>query len=261
VSWQDPVVLHVDRYGVTAEQQHPADPVVLLHGFTQSGPSWQAVIDALVADGHQVATVDAPGHGDSGDVRADLWQTAALTAAAAGTGTYVGYSMGARTALHIALAHPDAVRRLVLLSGTGGMDDAAARAERCRSDDAIAGRVERDGVESFVRWWLARPLFSTLPLEAAALDSRLGATPAGLAASLRLAGTGTQEPLWDRLTSIEVPTLVVVGELDAAYRIHGERLVASMGSNAQLAVIDGAGHAAHMERPASFNHVLREFLA
>jgi 2-succinyl-6-hydroxy-2,4-cyclohexadiene-1-carboxylate synthase len=238
----------------------PSDPVILLHGFTQSGPSWRLAIDALVAAGHRVVTVDAPGHGGSGAVRADLWQGAALTVVAAGTGTYVGYSMGARTALHVALAHPEAVRRLVLLSGTAGLDDAAARAERCRSDDVIASRIERDGVEAFVSWWLDRPLFSTLSREAAALDSRLGATPAGLAASLRRAGTGTQEPLWGRLGAIEVPTLVVVGELDTAYRAHGERLVAAIGAQATLAVIEGAGHAAHLERPEQFNAVLTAFV-
>jgi 2-succinyl-6-hydroxy-2,4-cyclohexadiene-1-carboxylate synthase len=235
--------------------------VILLHGFTQSGAAWQPTIDALVDDGHLVVTVDAPGHGGSGSVRADLWQAAALTVEAAGRGTYVGYSMGARTALHVALAHPDAVSRLVLLSGTAGLDDDATRAERRRSDDAIAARIERDGVEAFVDWWLDRPLFSTLPRERAQVGSRLGATPDGLAASLRLAGTGTQEPLWDRLGAVEVPTLVVAGELDHAYRERGRRLVAAIGANARLAIIEAAGHAAHLEQTEAFNRALLDFLA
>jgi 2-succinyl-6-hydroxy-2,4-cyclohexadiene-1-carboxylate synthase len=258
-------VLHVDRYRSRPHRaagvaRHPDDPVLLLHGFTQSGGAWQPVVDDLTAAGHEVVTVDAPGHGRSADVRADLWASAELIVEAAGPGTYVGYSMGARLALHVALAHPEALRRLVLVSGTGGIDQAEQRAQRRRSDELIASRIERDGLEAFVRWWLERPLFATLPAEAAAIDSRLTGTAAGLAASLRLAGTGTQEPLWDRLEAIGVPTLVVVGGLDATYRGPGERLVGAIGPNATLAVIPGAGHAVHLERPAELRAVLAAFL-
>jgi 2-succinyl-6-hydroxy-2,4-cyclohexadiene-1-carboxylate synthase len=239
------------------------DPIVLLHGFTQSGASWQPVIDALTRPepcAHQVITVDAPGHGGSSTVVADLWSSAKLIVDAAGPGTYVGYSMGARMALHVALARPDAVRRLVLVSGTAGIEDAEERARRRASDEDIARRLESDGVEAFVRWWLQRPLFATLPAGAAALDSRVHNTVDGLAASLRHAGTGTQEPLWDRLGHIDVPTLVVAGALDEAYAARAGRLVASIGSNATLAMIEGAGHACHLERPQAFQSLLRSFL-
>jgi 2-succinyl-6-hydroxy-2,4-cyclohexadiene-1-carboxylate synthase len=256
-------VLHVERQTPDAPAGgtgQPGDPVILLHGFTQSGAAWAPVTRALVAGGHPVVTPDAPGHGRSAEVAADLWESAALIVEAAGAGVYVGYSMGARMALHVALAHPAAVRRLVLVSGTGGIDGDGERAARRAGDEEIAQRIERDGVAAFLRWWLQRPLFATLPPESAALDARLGGSPAGLAASLRLAGTGTQEPLWGRLGAIEAPTLVVVGGLDAAYRHHGERLVASIGSNASLEVIPAAGHAVALEQPGRFNEVLARFL-
>ncbi|MCL2395649.1 MAG: alpha/beta fold hydrolase [Acidimicrobiaceae bacterium] len=261
-------MLHVERH--SPERRGPAgpdgggsrhaDPVILLHGFTQSGAAWEPVTRALVAGGHHVVTPDAPGHGGSAGVAADLWESATLIVEAAGAGDYVGYSMGARMALHVALAHPEAVHRLVLVSGTGGIDGEEDRAARRAGDEEIARRIERDGVAEFVEWWLRRPLFATLPPDAAALDSRLGTSPAGLAASLRLAGTGSQAPLWGRLGAIEVPTLVVVGELDAAYRRHGERLVASIGANAALEVIPGAGHAVPLERPDRFAETLAAFL-
>lgn len=257
-------MLHVERHHPDVPiggDRHPDDAVILLHGFTQSGAAWAPVTRALVAGGRRVVTVDAPGHGGSGDVTADLWQSAALVVEAAGAGDYVGYSMGARMALHVALAFPEALRRLVLVSGTAGIDREEDRAARRAGDEEIARRIERDGVAGFLRWWLQRPLFATLPPEAAALDSRLGASTAGLAASLRLAGTGTQEPLWKRLGEIVAPTLVVAGELDTAYRRHGERLVASIGSNASLEVIPAAGHAVPLEQPARFSEVLTKFLA
>ena len=234
--------------------------MVLLHGFTQSSRAWGSIGDELGRQ-HRVTAVDAPGHGGSAEVRAGLAAGADLMAAAAPVpAAWIGYSMGGRYALHVALQHPDRVARLVLVSATAGMDDAAERAARRRSDEVLATRVEQEGLEPFVRWWLEQPLFATLPPAAADLESRLTGTAAGLASSLRLAGTGTQQPLWDRVTSLTMPVLVVAGELDQKYVQLAERLVATIGSNACLAVIAGAGHACHMEQPDSFLAVVEPFL-
>ena len=236
------------------------DPVVVIHGFTQSAGSWAPLAERL-ADRHRVIAVDAPGHGGSSEVRAGLWNGAALIGEAGGPAAYVGYSMGGRFALHLALARPHLVERLVLVSATAGIDDAGERAERRASDEAIAERVERDGVEKFVRWWLGRPLFATLPGEAAALDSRLGGSAAGLASSLRLAGTGTQQPLWDRLGELSMPVLVVAGALDDAYRQRADRLAVGIGPNAALEIIESAGHACHLERQEAWLAAVTPFLA
>jgi 2-succinyl-6-hydroxy-2,4-cyclohexadiene-1-carboxylate synthase len=246
-------VLHAERWGT-------GTPVVLIHGFTQSAQSW-GTIRATLAEEHTVIALDAPGHGQSAGVHADLPTGADLMARAGGEAAWVGYSMGGRYALHVALRHPDLVRSMVLVSATGGLDDPHDRAARRQADEALAVKVETEGVPAFVAWWLQRPLFATLPPEAAALDSRLGGTAAGLAASLRLAGTGTQEPLWPQLARLEMPVLVVAGSEDHAYLGHGRRLAAGIGSNATLAVVPGAGHACHLERPDAFVEILREFLA
>lgn len=234
--------------------------VAAVHGFTQSSRSWERFAGALGA-GYEVLAVDAPGHGGSSAVRAGLWEGAELIGATAGRASYLGYSMGGRFVLHLALLHPELVSRLVLVSATAGIDDPAERHARRRSDEALAEDVEQHGVAHFVEWWLRRPLFATLPPAAAALDSRLANTPAGLASSLRLAGAGTQEPLWDRLATLAMPVLVVAGELDAAYSERAERLAGSIGANATLEVVAGAGHACHLEREAELAAVVRRWMA
>lgn len=236
------------------------DPVVLIHGFTQSGLSWEPLAQRLAVV-HTVITVDAPGHGGSAAVVADLDAGAAMIGAAGGRGAYVGYSMGGRFALHLALARPDLVTSLVLVSTTAGIDDPDERAARRRDDDLLAERVERDGVEAFLRWWLSRPLFATLPAQAAALDSRLGNSAAGLASSLRQAGTGAQVPLWDRLGQLSMPVLVVAGELDDAYLARAHRLVEGIGANATLVAVAGAGHSVPLEAPEVLAAALESFLA
>ena len=247
-------------HGLHAETWGRGDPVVLVHGFTQSGPAW-GPIGVELGRRHQVTALDAPGHGRSAEVQANLTAGADLMAASApARAAWIGYSMGGRYALHVALQHPDQVERLVLVSATAGIDDAAERAARRRSDEGLATRVEEEGLEPFVRWWLEQPLFATLPPEAAELDSRLTGTAAGLASSLRLAGTGAQEPLWDRVSSLTMPVLVVAGDLDTKYVQLAERLAATIGSSARLAVIAGAGHACHLERTDRFLAVLEPFL-
>ncbi len=245
--------LHAEAWG-------EGDPVVLLHGFTQSARTWIELTSA-VAGHHEVIAIDAPGHGRSSDVIADLPTGADLMAAAAPKpAAWLGYSMGGRYALQVALRHPRLVRRLVLVSTTGGIDDRAELAARCRSDEDLAEKVLAEGLGPFVRWWLDRPLFSTLSVDAAAVESRLDGTAAGLASSLRHAGAGVQEPLWNQLAALSMPVLVVAGALDAKYVGLADRLVTAIGPNAELAVIAGAGHACHMERPASFWDVVAPFL-
>jgi 2-succinyl-6-hydroxy-2,4-cyclohexadiene-1-carboxylate synthase len=229
--------------------------VVLIHGFTQSGAAWGTITDRVAAAGHQTIAVDAPGHGGSATVEADLPAGADLmvgVAADAGPAAWLGYSMGGRFALHAALRHPEAMSRLVLVSTSAGIDDPDERAARRASDEALAERVETEGVEAFVDWWLTIPLFATLPPEAARRPDRLSNTAAGLASSLRLAGAGTQEPLWDRLAAIEMPVLVVAGEMDRAYAERAHRLADSIGPNATARIIPGAGHACHLEQPEAF---------
>lgn len=234
--------------------------IVLVHGFAQTQACWGEAGAALAAD-HEVVRVDAPGHGGSAEVRADLVTTAGLLADAGGTATYLGYSMGGRMVLHAALARPEAVRALVLVGATAGIDDPIEREARQVADDALAVAIETDGVEAFLDRWLALPLFAGLDERTSFRAERSTNTAAGLASSLRLAGTGAQEPLWDRLAAIAAPTLVVAGEQDEKFTTLGRRLVEGIGPNATFADIPGAGHSAHLEQPERFLAAVQPWLA
>lgn len=248
-----PARLATDRCGAGAR-------CVLLHGFTQNRHCWGRFADDLARD-HELVLVDAPGHGDSASITADLDGSALLSGEAGGTGTYIGYSMGGRTALHLALARPDLVRSLVLIGATGGLDTEAERSQRRRADEQLAERIGSIGVDAFIDEWLAQPLFDTLSEESACRSARVTNTGEGLARSLRTCGTGTQRPLWDRLDSLDMPVLVLAGELDTKFIALGQRLAASIGANATFAVVPASGHSAHLEHPEATAALIRGWLA
>jgi 2-succinyl-6-hydroxy-2,4-cyclohexadiene-1-carboxylate synthase len=241
------------------------EDLVLVNGFTQSARTWGR-FGQILAGRRRLLALDAPGHGRSFAVEADLAAGAELMAdtvigAGAGPAPWLGYSMGGRFALHVALARPEAVSALVLISATAGIDDPAERDARRAGDEALARRLEAEGLEAFLRSWLAQPLFATLSPEAAGLDERLGGSAAGLASSLRRAGTGTMTPLWDRLGELARPVLVVAGELDAKYRALAARLAGAIGPGAELAVVPGAGHACHLEAPEAVAELVHAWLS
>jgi 2-succinyl-6-hydroxy-2,4-cyclohexadiene-1-carboxylate synthase len=247
-------VLHADVHG------DPSNPrVVLVHGFTQTRRSWDTLLPRLI-DGHEVLAVDAPAHGRSTGHTTDLVEGARLLGETGGRAAYVGYSMGGRLALHLAVQQPDLVERLVLVGATAGLDTDDERAARRAADEALAADLERVGLDAFLARWLANPLFATLPADAAGVEDRRENTVEGLAASLRLTGTGTQRPLWAELPRLTMPVLFVVGERDDKFTALAQRMQAAWGGDGGIAVIAGAGHACHLEQPDAFLEVVVPFL-
>lgn len=215
-------------------------PPVLVHGFTQTAASWEGVLDGRAVD---VTPLD------------DLWSTARRLGDACGPAAYVGYSMGGRLCLHLALATPEVVERLVLLGATAGIEDEREREARRQADERLADDIDRDGVDAFLERWLSHPMFGDLPDPGPRRRD-----PGVLTACLRRLGTGTQEPLWPRLPELAMPVLVVAGERDAKFCAIGRRMADAIGANARFATVPDAGHAAHLEQPAAFRAVVAPFL-
>ena len=232
--------------------------LVLLHGFTQTGRSWQPVRDVLGARYRAVAP-DLPGHGQFAWRRPATFAAsdAYLRALTDAPFTLVGYSMGGRIALHAALAVGARVRRLVLVGASPGLADAAEREQRRVADAALADRIEAIGAEAFAREWAAQPLFAGMPRGIAdQIDTdRRRNTATGLAAALRGLGTGVMPPLWERLGELAMPVDLVVGQRDEKFRAIAERMAERIPA-ARVHVIAAAGHAAHLEQPGALAELL-----
>jgi 2-succinyl-6-hydroxy-2,4-cyclohexadiene-1-carboxylate synthase len=225
--------------------------LVLLHGFTQTGASWDAVT-APLSETYRPLAPDIRGHGTASElVPVDLEHVIEdISALAPDSFTLVGYSMGGRIALHAALELAPRVERLVLIGASPGISDPAARAARRAADERLAEQIERWEIEQFARWWACNPVLADQPPEVAAVAhaDRLRSAPAGLARALRGLGTGALPPLWGKLGELTAPTTLLVGERDQKFREIAATMAAEI-AQAQVAIVPRSGHAAHLEQP------------
>jgi len=271
----DGLALHVEIYDArpTGAAREARAPVVLLHGFTGSTATWRELAPRLAEAGHPAIAVDLVGHGRSEAPRTRERYAieracddfaALLAALGHERACWLGYSLGGRISLALAVRHPERVAALVLEGATAGIVDAAERAGRVRADEALADRIERNGLPAFVDAWEALPLWaSQASLPAVARErlraQRLTNDATGLANSLRGMGAGAQPSLWGRLGELRAPTLLLAGSLDAKFTaIAGE--MAHALPDATMVPIEGAGHAAHLERPQPFAAAVLRFL-
>lgn len=251
---------------------HDGRPVlVLLHGFTQDRSAWEPARDGLRSIGPTVA-VDLVGHGDSPrpddpaayTMEACVEQVAdVLGALKLPSAWWVGYSMGGRVALQLAVNKPALVQGLVLVSTTAGFPDPEQRAERIKADRALADRIPGWGIEAFVDYWLELPLFESLQRlprhqRYALRKQRLRNSPEALAHSLRGMGAGAMMPVWAHLRDLAVPSLVMAGELDERFTALARSMAAAL-PEAHLTIVPDCGHAVPTEAPLRFASAVRGF--
>jgi len=221
---------------------------LVLHGFAGSPRGIACFFPEAQAP-------ELPGHGGAPD--AQSWEQALARLEPQEPVDLFGYSMGARLALAIALRCPDRVARLILESGTAGIEDPGERARRKADDDALADFIETGGMERFVERWEQHPTLASLrPFAARLRPERLAHRPAGLASALRQLGTGAQPSLWEKLHDLRVPVRLVAGARDEKFSGIALRMQAVL-PDAELIVIPDCGHAPHLERPQAFVEALR----
>ncbi len=234
--------------------------MVMLHGFTGSSASWgEGLVDGLTSAGVAPVLVDLPGHGrhvGETDPSGFTLDAACLSISAAGGPDpfpLLGYSMGGRLALAYAVRHPERVSGLILESASPGLEEEASRTARRASDEELALRLEAWGMEAFVEHWESLPIFSSQRVLPAPVRETLRARrrrndPRSLATALRGLGTGALPSYWDSLDALNVPALLIVGELDSKFHEIAVRMAERL-PRARMSTVPAAGHAVHLERP------------
>lgn len=257
------------RFRTWGDSSRPA--IVFLHGFTWDGASWGPIAESL-CDRFYCVAPDLPGHGaTSRPEPVAEWSfdrvLEALVEALSQLGLsrphLVGYSMGGRLALRLALLKALPVERLVAIGASAGLASPQDRSSRVREDAELGERLVADGMEAFLERWMALPLFSTMRALDPELLGRLNASratqdPAGLAAALATMGTGSQPYLMEALPDLAVPTLLVVGDQDAKFHAIAEQIISKL-PQGRLEVLAACGHSVPFERPRELAALMTAF--
>jgi 3-oxoadipate enol-lactonase len=258
------VIALVDDIEIAYEDIGSGTPVLLVHGFPHNGSLWAPQLGALVGRGRCLAP-DLRGFGRS-SVRPP-WSmdrfaddlAALLDVARVDRAVVVGLSMGGYITMAFWRRHRERVRALVLAGTRAGADSAEAvekrrelaRVARTRGPGAVA--------DAMLPGMVGKTTREKHPEVAESVHAMLASAPVeGIVGALEaMIGRPDSTPT---LATIDVPTLVVVGEEDALTPVKEAEFLRDRIRGARLEVIPSAGHVCNLERPASFNHVLSEFL-
>jgi 2-succinyl-6-hydroxy-2,4-cyclohexadiene-1-carboxylate synthase len=255
-------------YEVSGNRGFPT--VLFLHGFMGSSADWRDVAAAMGDRAFCIAP-DLPGHGASLELASEAYTIEGTARAVVSTldelearrPVIVGYSMGGRLALYLALRYPERCAGLFLESASPGLESVQERLVRRESDEQTAKQLESGDFEKFLRDWYGQPLFSPLARDEELLrrtiEARQRNDPSELARSLQGMGRGSQPSLWEELEGLAVPALAVAGELDGKYARISSRM-ASISPKVRPVVVPGVGHNAHAEAPAQYAVLLGRFL-
>ncbi|HXB66036.1 MAG TPA: alpha/beta fold hydrolase [Solirubrobacteraceae bacterium] len=236
-----------------------SENVVLLHGFGGTHRAWDGVVGLLERERYRPLALDLSGHGAAADALRPIsfgGCVEQVLAASPPGFALCGYSLGGRVALHVALAAPERVERLVLIGVNPGIEDGAEREARRRADLVLADDLQQKPYEEFIERWRTQPLFAADPPEVGALaraDQRRN-RPDALAAAMRGLSLGEMQPLWHRLKELSMPVTVLVGERDEKFCALGRRMAELLPAG-RLVVAPG-GHGLPLENPAAVAQAL-----
>jgi 2-succinyl-6-hydroxy-2,4-cyclohexadiene-1-carboxylate synthase len=246
-------------------------PLLFLHGFMGSLWDWQDVITKLNCK-YLCLAVDLPGHGETevfGDNRLfEIEQTAIgiidlLADLQLAKTNLIGYSMGGRLALYLAVHFPDRFRRVILESASPGLDTYRERRARQSKDQKLASKLVGGDFHQFVKNWYSQTLFQSLRLHPKfpeLLERRYRNNPEGLVNSLRFLGTGSQPSLWSQLRNVDLPVLILAGEKDDKFRKIAFRM-SQLLPKGEIQILKKCGHNLHFENHTAFVRHIQEFLA
>jgi pimeloyl-ACP methyl ester carboxylesterase len=260
------------------EEDRGAQPLVFVHGLSGSWPNWLEQLPAFAA-GHRVITLDLPGFGHSPMPRQEISISGyarmleqLLAHLGVDAAAVVGNSMGGFIAAELAIAHPQRVERLVLVSAAG-----ISTHNRRGSVAALpALRTLERSLMAAAAWTASKS--DNVARRARLRDAALGVVvrhPSKLEAALaaeQIRGAGKpgfmqgleavlHYEIRERLREIACPTLIVWGDRDRLISVRDADVFAELIPNSRKVVFGDTGHMSMLERPEAFNALLEEFLA
>lgn len=172
----------------------------------------------------------------------------------------VGYSMGGRLALDLAVRSPHLIQKLIILSAHPGIERDEERHTRLQRDQQWAQMIDAQGLPAFLQAWYEQPLFRSFKESPAFPDifrERLKQDPEKVKALLLKYSPGIMPSHWSAIEKFSFPTLFLFGDRDIRYQLVRDKLL-KRGISTKL--IPNSGHAIHLENPVACAEKIKEFL-
>lgn len=240
-------------------------PVVFIHGFPFSKEMWKPQVDALKKDFY-VVTYDVRGHGksDCGDGQYSLEYfvddvIGLLDHLKLSKVVLVGLSMGGYIALRTIERHPERIRALVLCDTRSEPDNNEGKVRRATQAKSVKNDGMKKFAENFLQAVFYKKTFETNP-EAVTLIRKIIETTSPLAVAGTLLALAARTDSTPMLFTINVPTLILVGQHDAITPPSASHAMKEKIPNAELHVIPDAAHLSNIENAKEFNEHLLKFL-
>ena len=280
--------VQIDNFDFTycLEGDFRHSPILFLHGFMGDRDEFKQAI-ATLSNQFYCVTIDLPAHGQTNvitdvndefieqNIDQNIEQNYYYTIQSTANSVIkfldylrvdhcflVGYSMGGRLALYLALHFPRYFYKVILESASAGLQTATERSDRLAKDQKLAAELENGDFQLFLENWYQQLIFANLrshPNFPHLLEQRLKNSPVKLAKSLRNLSTGMQPSLWERLSENQIPLLLLVGELDVKF-VKTNRQMEQICKFSQLEIISSCGHNIHFENPDLFAEKIQVFL-
>lgn len=260
--------------------------ILFLHGFLGTSEDWVPMMKALSPSARVIA-VDLPGHGESEILQHDVENSNQISFSVQsvadlllklirnitdGAVVVVGYSMGARIALHMALNQNHKISGAVIISGSPGLRDEASKRRRSAIDRSRAHFLSSCGLENFLETWYSAKMWASLrehPKFDSLVRTRMKHNNIkALSKVLADSSIGTQKSLWEDLKHLKSPLLIVAGEKDPKFKEISQQMCREIRKHkdresdglCEMIIIPDSGHAVHVENPLPLVRAIRKFL-
>ena len=244
-------------------------PLLFLHGFTGSAKSWDKIRNKLK---YPSLAIDIPGHGKnyfkdlSNSYTFDNWNEDFLSIINHQKSKKInlcGYSMGGRLAISFAVAHPERIESLILVSTTAGIKNNSKKKLRLNENLELSFRILKDYPE-FITYWENLDFFSIQKSRnrngfKIQREIRLSQNPQQLSFALQNLGTGNMPNYWDKISKFNFPVLIICGDKDSKYCEISKDLKSNI-LNSHLEIIQNSGHAPHIDQQLMFTKIIQKFI-
>lgn len=247
--------------------------LIFLHGFMGSLKDWDSIIRRLEKESDlsfKIGRVDLPGHGKSDrfdfskypdfDTIIEIIYNTIINQGFQNP-TLIGYSLGGRVALSLALKFPHFCHSLIIESSSPGITCEQAKLRRLKQDEILFREVleKAQSFHDFLNEWYSKDLFFNLNTSGfkETLKRRLANNPEILQKSIKALSVGNMPSLWDKLKDVTIPILYLSGEKDKKYQ-EIARKIETNNRSISFKTVTNAGHNTHVQNEDCYFQFIME---